>query len=694
MSPPNDWRPAPGAPPGATTPPVVKVERGVVKMERAVYDFRRGPSSALDLLVSGLLGAPTTAQAAQAARQPGQPRQPATTNDLATKAQALANDLFKAPPPALALDPQSGGLVRTTSALSASEAGSGPPGSGGPGAGALVPTSPPQGAPQLHRTFSDLVPWQSGESPVAEAAEAEAAPPEEAKRPTPPRARAPRAAAPKRARNKRAARASSPAVVAPRAERTERQRELLAAFRWEVAQALKMALAAYNKGFRGGTAVHTFLHDYSQQLPLGLLQEVVVWYASPVQQRIHWVRLAMERADLPETLRAGILARTGLLDGRRSCRNQLDTTEAVGALFVKQRQLCLTLPSVISSDWADFGTYWCTAAPFVGEGPADPTLTKKIADAEAALTVARVHEILDLPPPVCEDEDYFMEILVRRFEWKGRRTRYESSANVGVMQVCKDTSLADFVEEIVPAFPKIFPVASTRGFPRIVITDERLRTAQGAVRRQDPGARAKALGAAPAGCTVYANPANVVRLYLNLRGDRVLEAGTAVPPRSARVVRTSTPRHAICGLAEHSSQTFLGSQFGRGNLGATLAAVLDRGGADLGRVVRTHWRYGPEDLATVVEAGPGDLDWAGDRGVLLRHILPRPEDLNPATRDHVEAYRRRATPSLNFPDVTCKLAFSEGTAQFDLQWLSRRRAEPGKQFTTLKKTHTRPRHYS
>ena len=287
-----------------------------------------------------------------------------------------------------------------------------------------------------------------------------------------------------------------------------------------------------------------------------------------------------------------------------------------------------------------------------------------------------------------------MEILVRRFEWKGRRTPYESSANVAVMQVGKDTSLADFVEEIVPAFPKIFPEASTRGLPRIIITDERLRTAQGAPRPQDPGAGANALGAAPAGLTVYANPANVVRLYLNLHGDRVLEAGTAVPPRGARVVRTSTPRHAACGLAEHSSRTFLGSQFGRGNLGATLAAVLDRAGADLGRAVRTHWRYGPEDLATVVEASPGHFDWAGDGGILLRHILPRPEDLNPATRDHVEAYRRRATPSLNFPDVTCKLAFSEGTAQFDLQWLSRRRAEPGKRFTTLKKTHTRPRHYS
>ena len=95
-------------------------------------------------------------------------------------------------------------------------------------------------------------------------------------------------------------------------------------------------------------------------------------------------------------------------------------------------------------------------------------------------SLAAVHGILGLEPPVAEAEPYALEVLVRRFEWKGKpgRQPYESSATVGVLTVDKDVTVGELLDGVVQANPRTFPPAARRGRPYVVVTDERLRLAR------------------------------------------------------------------------------------------------------------------------------------------------------------------------------------------------------------------------
>ena len=185
-----------------------------------------------------------------------------------------------------------------------------------------------------------------------------------------------------------------------------RQRELAAAFKWEVAQALKLAVASYNKGFRGGVAVHTFLHDYTQQLPLAHLQHLAVAFASPAQQRLFLAGLALAPLRSNPALVAKVLQLADVAaPARPATRQQVGTHDAVGALYVRRaashrpsskRQLSFHLPAVVSAEWPDYEAYWAPTARAAANGGLPPLLAKVVA-AEQSLRCVFAEE-----SPVCE----------------------------------------------------------------------------------------------------------------------------------------------------------------------------------------------------------------------------------------------------------------------------------------------------
>ena len=186
------------------------------------------------------------------------------------------------------------------------------------------------------------------------------------------------------------------------------------------------------------------------------------------------------------------------------------------------------------------------------------------------------------------------------------------------------------------------------------------------------------------------HPPNIVRMYVLLDAAPGNEfsaatAAGALPPAAAWRAAPA-PTSAAAGLK---------SMLARGRVGRTLARALERGRAQGRRdLARACLAFGPAGVATVAELRPPDVGDGGDGAVLLRDVLPAPEDLQPPAAAHLAALKRREFPTPDFPDVTCKLAFAGSRVSFDLQWLGRKRVPAEKRGEqVLKKTHTRPRLY-
>ena len=164
-------------------------------------------------------------------------------------------------------------------------------------------------------------------------------------------------------------------------------------------------MASYNKGFRGGVAVHTFLHDYTQQLPLAYLQHLAVAFASPAQQRLFLAGLALAPLRSNPALVAKVLQLADVAaPARPATRQQVGTHDAVGALYVRRaashrpsskKQLSVHLPAVVSAEWPDYEAYWAPTARAAANGGLPPLLAKVVA-AEQSLRCVFAKKLLSV----------------------------------------------------------------------------------------------------------------------------------------------------------------------------------------------------------------------------------------------------------------------------------------------------------
>ena len=193
------------------------------------------------------------------------------------------------------------------------------------------------------------------------------------------------------------------------------------------------------------------------------------------------------------------------------------------------------------------------------------------------------------------------------------------------------------------------------------------------------------------------HPPNIVRMYVLLDAATGVDAATGNEFSAATAAGALPPAAAWRPPAPKSAAAAAGlkSMLARGRVGRTLARALERGRAQGRRdLARACLAFGPAGVATVAELRPRDVGDAGDGAVLLRDVLPPPEDLQPPAAAHLAALKRREFPTPDFPGVTCKLAFAGSRVSFDLQWLGRKRIPAEKRGEqVLKSTHTRPRLY-
>ena len=247
---------------------------------------------------------------------------------------------------------------------------------------------------------------------------------------------------------------------------------LLRAFRWEVAQALKLAFTSVDE-FNKQNKI-TFLRNYSEHVPLHKLWNAIVnEFAPPLQQKLALVprvlgsRLPPELVDRVLRFLPGVSELGSLPDARRSC-----ATHFFSQLEVKGGKLMVTLPK--DNDWSSkkedtrvsrlmaqpwvqrqawwdqYAYKWCLErrSRLVGRSGPLPRLpyclAARIVAIESEVTPVGVATTLGLPCPPADPvrERHSLELMIKlitRSDYRDSR----SSRAIATMVVPDDASVAE-----------------------------------------------------------------------------------------------------------------------------------------------------------------------------------------------------------------------------------------------------------
>ena len=247
---------------------------------------------------------------------------------------------------------------------------------------------------------------------------------------------------------------------------------LLRAFRWEVAQALKLAFTSVDE-FNKQNKI-TFLRNYAEHIPLHKLWNAIVnEFAPPLQQtlalipRVLGSRLPHELVERVLSHLPGVSELGSLPDARRSC-----ATHFFSQLEVKGGKLMVTLPkdkewSSKKEDirvsrlmaqpwvqrqawWDEYAFKWCLKrrSRLVGRSGPLPQLpdclAARIVAIESEVTPVAVATTLGLPCPPADPvtERHSLELMIKlitRSDYRDSR----SSRAIATMVVPDDASVAE-----------------------------------------------------------------------------------------------------------------------------------------------------------------------------------------------------------------------------------------------------------
>ena len=267
-------------------------------------------------------------------------------------------------------------------------------------------------------------------------------------------------------------------MPAPRAKRaagwqpSADEATLLRAFRWEVAQALKLAFTSFDEYNQQNKI--TFLRNYSAHIPLHKLWNAIVTeFAPALQQKLAMAGKVLGSRLPPELVNRVLgflpgLSEFGLLPGvRRSC-----AAHFFSQLEVKSGKLMVTLPKdddwspksqdarvsrLLNLHWAQHHAWWgaydfkrCLAQRrrLAGRpGPFQPSpdcLAARIAAIEREVTPIEVATTLGLPCPPADPvrERHSLELMIKEISHSEHR-HSRSSRAFATMVVPDDASVAE-----------------------------------------------------------------------------------------------------------------------------------------------------------------------------------------------------------------------------------------------------------
>lgn len=244
--------------------------------------------------------------------------------------------------------------------------------------------------------------------------------------------------------------------------------ELLLAFKWELAQALKQPFIDCNSNYNQQKKV-TFLRDYSEIIPLPLLRNAAIDALAPPAQR-KCVAVARALRRLPPELAARVLrfADWPMAYGKALSPAQLhDLCKAhfLGALTSRGGKLTMAIPrdgdfpeksaavsAIIDSAWAQRAAWWKLFPPRrwagrrgeVVQAPQPDCLAERIIAVEAAVSAVAVARTLTLPAPPTDSrrERHSIELMVKLI-YNGEHRTSRSSKAVATMVVPDDASVTE-----------------------------------------------------------------------------------------------------------------------------------------------------------------------------------------------------------------------------------------------------------